>query len=613
MNFFRRHLDSKITKIIALLIVAVFVGWEFSSSFFKNQNSWLIKVGSIEYKPKDWEETYKALTKDPMSAQEAIANPQYAKKRVLEEMIRNAIILQEAERIGFSVSDKMVASEIVHMKIFKGEDGKFDKNVLEKILKINHLTEADFIKSMKEQILRNQLMDIFYNTSGILSTQTYDLLVKILTAQHKISLYKIPSINDKVEYTDEQLKKYLQENQSMFTTNKEANITTVSFNSSILAKGDITPSEEEIQKHHEEHSIIEPEKRLIHQIVISSHNEAKEILNKIKSKKITYDEAAKIHSKQQLIPYEIGPFVSEGFDEEISKVVFNLPKNGISDLVQTPLGWHIFRVGNVIEERKKHLSEVRSAVVQELTDKKIAQQMHAIVKNVMIDIENGMSIQAIAAKYNLIAKDSIQKSDENTDDEISGVMSKKFLQAAFSEDQNGIKLVSSRDKKAFVLIETKNIIPGKLLEFEVVKPSLIKAYVENQNSIKTKQYAKDFREKILKNKLEKDKNIQKTQIQFNRMKQESGLPACVHHSILKMYESSILDGVTIPCEEKNDFFFAVLGDFNFDVAISKEEKMSMKQVIHTIYNEMIFKEFLDSLKEKYRVELSENFIKYMNE
>ena len=103
MKFFRKYLDSKVSKIIALIIIIVFISWEFTSSALKNKNSWLIKVGKIEYKAKDWQEAYKSLTKDPISSQEALANPSYAKKRVLEDMIKSALILQEAESIGFSI------------------------------------------------------------------------------------------------------------------------------------------------------------------------------------------------------------------------------------------------------------------------------------------------------------------------------------------------------------------------------------------------------------------------------------------------------------------------------------------------------------------------------
>ena len=139
MNFFRKHLDSKISKAIAIVIIGIFLTWEFVSQEAQKTNKWILKVGNIEYTVKEFQESYKILTRDPMSSQEAIANPRYAKKRVLEEMVRNALILQEAESVGFRVNDKMVINEIAHMKIFKGEDGKFDPNILEKTLKSNNL------------------------------------------------------------------------------------------------------------------------------------------------------------------------------------------------------------------------------------------------------------------------------------------------------------------------------------------------------------------------------------------------------------------------------------------------------------------------------------------
>ena len=59
---------------------------------------------------------------------------------------------------------------------------------------------------MKERLLRNHLI-LFYNTSNLVGAPVYNLLTK-LPAEQNISLYKLNLLQDKVEYSDDDLKVY---------------------------------------------------------------------------------------------------------------------------------------------------------------------------------------------------------------------------------------------------------------------------------------------------------------------------------------------------------------------------------------------------------------------
>ncbi len=628
MNFFRKHLDSKVSKAIAIVIIGIFLTWEFVSQEAQKTNKWILKVGNIEYTVKEFQESYKILTRDPMSSQEAIANPQYAKKRVLEEMVRNALILQEAESVGFRVNDKMVINEIAHMKIFKGEDGKFDPNILEKTLKSNNLTESEFIRNMKDQLTRNQLMDIFYNTSGIMGKPVYELLVKLIAAEQNITLYSLPMLNEDVKYTDDDLLKYMQENKEKFMSSDEADISIAAFNTNLIDPQNLIVSEDEIKKYYEENATFEPEKRLIQQIVIPSYNDAKQLLESITIGKMSFDDAAKVYVNQQLIPYEIGPFVSEGFDQDIGKIVFALPENGISEVVQTPLGWHIFRVGKVIESKKQDFSQVKDNIKTLLSNQKLSDNMHNIVKDVMADIDSGLSIQEISSKYKVVVNNRMEKSKRLADGSIElsnvpqeelqdGISRIKFLKAIFSQNESGIKLLSSEDNKSFILLHVNNIIPGKLMDFNSVKDQVIKDYVNISLNNQTKAIIKSFRKKIIESKNNKeiieDKQIGKSNIKFSRLNKNNTMPECIQRAIIDLYQDNVFDGSTATCKSNNIYYFAVLNDMDFNIKLSEEQKMSLKQTVYSIYNEIIFNQFIEHLKTKYPIELDDQFSKYMNE
>lgn len=624
MKFFRKHIESKMTKGIALMIILIFIGWEFSSSMLQSKKSWLIKVGEVEYKAKDWQDTYKALTNDPLSAQEALANPLYAKKRVLDELIKNALILQEAQSLGFSVSDKMVASEVVHMKMFHGDDGKFDKARFEKLLKMNNLTEIEFMKNMREQMTRHQLMDIFYNTSGIMGGPTYDLLAKLLAAEQNIVLYKVPAIKDKIEHTDDDLKKYLQENPQYFTTDDTAKISTLLFTADLVGEDHSKHSEEEINDYYEQHAQVDPERRVVNQIVVMSYNEASQLLEKISAGQITYDSAAANYAQHQMIPYEIGPFVAEGFDDDIAKVVFSLPEGGVSGLVQSPLGWHIFRVKQIMPTKRKDLAETRNEVLQALTARKLSEKMQQLIKTIMQDIESDTSLEDLASKFNLKIQQSIEQGKRlpngmidvlavQEDAKERGIVKRQMLMAAFNESEPKIKLLLSADSKSFMLLRVDETIPGRLMDFDEAKDRLSTQYTKDQIDRRTRNLAQDFRGKILASNEYAAEQIQSQAMRFSRINKNDALPECVRDLIVKLYTAGVFNGATVPCEHQSAYYFALLKDIDFNVNLSDEKKAAMKPTIHSVYNEMIFGQFIESLKKKYKVQLDEQFINYLKE
>ena len=619
MNFFRKHLESKITKTIALFFAIIFVGWEFISSMLQQENHWLIKVGDVEYTARDWQENYQHFTQDPLSAQEAMVNPKYVKQRVLDEMIRDALILQEAGNAGLQVNDKMAASEIIHMKAFQNEEKKFDKNKLETFLAKNNMSEVDFIRTMKDNILRNQLMDIFYNTSGIMSIPTFNLLLKLITAEQNITLYKVPLVFDSTEPSDIDLKQFMEQNSHNYMTEDQAEISKLIFTQD-LVKVDAV-SEKEIEDYYSSNTIIEPEQRIVNQIVISSYNEAKQLLDNIRSNKITYDEAAKLYKDNQMIPYEIGPFKREEFDEEISKNVFTLSVNQVSDLIQTPLGWHIFRVNKIYPEKKKDIYLIKDTIIKNITEQKYKDKMNKLIEEVTSDINAKLSINDIASKYNLNIIHTSEKSKRLSngmldllpisDDMLEdGISKKRMITAAFLDDHE-IKLLGAKDNKSFILLTTDSIIPGHLMKFDDIKIQLIEQYKKYKSNQTTEALAKEYRKALIEKK-DIDK-LESFKLKISKTKSNNQVPNCINKLINDMNQNGIFDGITVPCMEGQNYFFTELQAIDFSVPVSDEEKISLRQPILSLYNEMIFNQFLAQLKHKYKVELDERFIRYLNE
>lgn len=90
-----------------------------------------------------------------LSMQEALAFG--IDKQVLQDVVTRAAVDNEAQRIGLSVGDDVVATEIMGMDAFKGVSGSFDRETYRFALDSSNLSEPEFETNLRRDISRELL------------------------------------------------------------------------------------------------------------------------------------------------------------------------------------------------------------------------------------------------------------------------------------------------------------------------------------------------------------------------------------------------------------------------------------------------------------------------
>ncbi len=97
-------------------------------------------------------ETYRKVLKDQFNDSFA----QVLRKQALQELIRNRLLVQEAQRKGFKVSDEELQSYIIRVSAFRGQAG-FDRRAYERALQSINMTPAVFEANQRDVLLRQKL------------------------------------------------------------------------------------------------------------------------------------------------------------------------------------------------------------------------------------------------------------------------------------------------------------------------------------------------------------------------------------------------------------------------------------------------------------------------
>ena len=177
--------------------------------------------------------------------------------------------------------------------------------------------------------------------------------------------------------------------------------------------------------------------------------------------------------------------------------------------------------------------------------------------------------------------------------------------------------MTAQDNKSFILVKVNKITPGILMDFNLVKDRVAKEYATEVLDKKTKEFVKKERKKVLdandRNKVILDDKVKKSSVKFSRVNKNDAIPECLQEFIADMYKNGVFDGLTSYCKANGAYYFALLNEMDFTTKVTDEQKASLRPTIHRIYNEMVFAQFIEHLKSKYKVELDDKFIKYMNE
>lgn len=151
---------------------------------------------------------------------------------------------------------------------------------------------------------------------------------------------------------------------------------------------DINISEEEIKNYYEQNKreFLLPERVKVSQILVDSEAKAIRLQNQLK----TGDEALfrQLTRENSLGPEasrggEMGTFKLSELPEEIEKVIFSLQEGEISPVVESPYGFHIFRLDSRLEPRLLSLEEASFKIRARLLQEK----MEALMKNHLEEIK----------------------------------------------------------------------------------------------------------------------------------------------------------------------------------------------------------------------------------
>ena len=151
-----------------------------------------------------------------------------AQRQVLQNLVTNATLDQEADQLGLAISDAQIAAIIKGAPTFHDKSGEFSKQIFEAVAHAEEMTPKAFEEELRMEARRNQLLQMV--TSGLTMPSTYVLPLYKWQHQKRTLDYAViqPTSFTKLPVpSDAEMKAYYDEHHDEFTRPETRDVTVV--------------------------------------------------------------------------------------------------------------------------------------------------------------------------------------------------------------------------------------------------------------------------------------------------------------------------------------------------------------------------------------------------
>lgn len=393
LHFIRERAQGLIAWIIIGIIILVFSLFGINEYFGNGGKLVAANVNGTEITQREFQQAFysqrgrmQQMLGEQFDAQ--LFDPQI-KQRVISELVDQELLLQNAEAMGYRVSNASVVSIIQSIEAFR-EEGVFSSVLYQQRTQEQGQSPVSFERYVKRSLTSGQLPDGL--TSSVLITDAeLDAVIKLEEQKRDFQYFVLnaASYQDELIATEAATQAYYEKNSDRFMTDERVKVEYVELDVSSL-QSDKEATENELRDFYESNSsqFKVPEERQASHILIqieegadddavaTAREKAESLLAKIKAGE-PFDLLAKENSDDPgsaELGGDLGYFGMGMMEAGFEEAVFSLNEGDVTDLVLTSFGFHIIKLTGIRQTVAKQFVEVRDEIATQF--KKDAAERH---------------------------------------------------------------------------------------------------------------------------------------------------------------------------------------------------------------------------------------------
>ena len=535
LDFLRKRKRSWIITFLLGVIIIVFVAFYGGSKYQDSRLQNIAEVNGEAISQPEFAEVYQRAVDRYRELLKGSLTPEMLKSlnlkgSLLEELIQKRLALQEARRLGLTVTDEELVNVIGQVPEFQVA-GRFNKERYLQLLRANRLTPERFEEDQRDQLTIQRLYSLLLDSVQVTDAEVRD---RYRFEQEKINLQfiRVPFANfaSEVKFTDEELKKFYERSKESLKEPLKVQVEYLSYPfDSFLSKVELSQKEiEDYYQANREAKFHSPKQAKVRYLSIrlaptadaKQKDEAKaraaRILAEARGGK-DFAQLAKQNSDDASAAKggDLG-WISVGqLPPPLEKAVFSLPKGGISDVVETPGGLQIIKVDDIKEEKKQSLQEATSEISRILKTEKGKREAALAADRAREKALSGADFTKLAQDNGVSLNTTRWFSNGEILPEVG--QNQEFYKAALSLGAKDIGPVIE-GTNAYYLLRLKDKKEPAVPPLEAVRPVIEKEVISAKSSELARQKASSMLDQ-----LKKEKDVAKVAGQNSLPVEETGL------------------------------------------------------------------------------------------
>ncbi|PID78263.1 MAG: hypothetical protein CSA18_02370 [Deltaproteobacteria bacterium] len=508
LRFIRNRASSWIVKFILGLIIVVFVffGWGTYQSGKINEvaevNGEVITINEYKEAYGNMLNRIKAQFGGNLSSE--MIKMFNIEKQSLNMLIEQMLILQEARKLGLTVSDEELGIYISKMDYFK-TDNQFDADKYKKILAANRMSVEEFENNVRKDLTLKKVTSLVSGAVKVTDKELkawYDYNRK--TIDIKLVSF-LPSNYDKksIEIKDDEIKKYYDENKGQYKTEPMVDTVYIRFSGDDFIN-DVKVDDNEIKTYYQDNidRYSTPETVRARHILVQlapdasadAQKKAESKIKDLRNKVLKGEPFEEVASK-----YSEGPSASRGGDlgvfkrgdmvKPFSDAAFALKKGEVSQPVKTRFGWHIIKVEEKNKKSVKKLDEVKAQISKRIKKRKAKLKAYDRADGIYDSVLKGASLEEEAAARNIKLEKTGYFNSRGPEKGIADPA--EFAKQAFSYEKGDTSGVIESGENMYIL-QVKDKKEPEIRPLAEIKDQIKKIILDRKLKEKAEKDAKEY-------------------------------------------------------------------------------------------------------------------------
>jgi peptidyl-prolyl cis-trans isomerase D len=514
LRILREHAQSWMLKAILIVVALSFILFFGGYSYFREKKvTYAAKVNDITIEWREYNDAFQNAIKQYREAlgpsfSEKMIEELHLQDKTLDGLIDKILILQEAKRLGLSVSDEELSEAIESIPTFQA-NGQFDKRTYEWFLRSNRMTPEEFEQSQRQNLLISKVVNLIRLNEGKVSDD--EVLDTYLFENERINLILLKivpdSLKSRVSANEVEIKDYYQKHQEEFRIPTLVQIQYLLFRPSDFERK-VEVSSDEAKRHYDSRKdtfkipkqvrvrdiLIKVESQDKPEKIEAKKKKAEEILEKAKKTK-DFGSLAKQYSEAENGSRggDLGWIQKGMLGDQIESILFSMKAGDLSGVLAARDGFHIFKVEEVKEEKLKPFDAVKDQILQTLEKEKAKAEASRKADDAFYSLFRSRDLEGYAKEKGVPIKTTglFKEGDEIPDIGKSPL----FYSSASSLKRGEISPVVNIPPN-FYILKLVNKKDSRLPPLDEVKEEVTRKVIETKAEEKARQVAEELLNQI---------------------------------------------------------------------------------------------------------------------